>query len=102
MIKFELKYKKMRIFNGNSLLSVWSLKLFLRNWELYFINFIILKGKDDSFMEELQPERLIWAVKDVSSLQVSMRMQEGYDHSYYFIATFMEDHIKHHVKYLKN
>ena len=28
-------------------------------------------------------------------------MQEGYDHSYYFIASFIEDHIKHHAKALK-
>jgi len=27
-------------------------------------------------------------------------MQEGYDHSYYFIATFIEDHLRHHAKAL--
>ncbi|MCG8364705.1 MAG: S-formylglutathione hydrolase, partial [Pseudanabaenales cyanobacterium] len=28
---------------------------------------------------------------------LTLRMQEGYDHSYYFIATFMADHIRHHA-----
>jgi S-formylglutathione hydrolase len=28
-------------------------------------------------------------------------MQAGYDHSYYFIATFMENHVAHHAKQLK-
>jgi S-formylglutathione hydrolase len=27
-------------------------------------------------------------------------MQEGYDHSYYFIASFIEDHLRHHAKTL--
>ena len=31
---------------------------------------------------------------------LTLRMQPGYDHSYYFIATFMEDHIGHHAKAL--
>jgi len=29
-----------------------------------------------------------------------VRMQKGYDHSYYFITTFIEDHIAHHAKFL--
>ena len=36
-----------------------------------------------------------------SGQQATVRMQEGYDHSYYFIATFMGEHIDHHAKYLK-
>jgi S-formylglutathione hydrolase len=28
---------------------------------------------------------------------LTLRMQEGYDHSYYFVASFMEDHIQHHA-----
>ena len=31
---------------------------------------------------------------------LTLRMQEGYDHSYYFIATFIEDHIRHHAAVL--
>jgi S-formylglutathione hydrolase len=28
---------------------------------------------------------------------LELRMQPGYDHSYYFIASFMEDHLRHHA-----
>ncbi|KAL7305746.1 hypothetical protein TKK_0001996 [Trichogramma kaykai] len=66
------------------------------------LDILIDQGKDDSFMVELQPESLIAAVKDAEALHVVVRMQEGYDHSYFFIASFIEDHIKHHVKYLKS
>jgi S-formylglutathione hydrolase len=34
--------------------------------------------------------------------QVNVRFQEGYDHSYYFISTFIADHIKHHAGHLKH
>jgi S-formylglutathione hydrolase len=30
-----------------------------------------------------------------SGIAVALRMQEGYDHSYYFIATFIEEHLRH-------
>ena len=56
-------------------------------------------------MKELQPESLIDAVKEMqnaASLHLVVRMQAGYDHSYFFISTFIEDHIKHHIKYLKS
>jgi len=32
---------------------------------------------------------------------LTLRRQPGYDHSYYFISTFMGDHIAHHAKLLK-
>lgn len=32
---------------------------------------------------------------------MTMRMQEGYDHSYFFMATFMEEHLDFHAKHLK-
>ncbi|KAH3815872.1 hypothetical protein DPMN_144406 [Dreissena polymorpha] len=31
---------------------------------------------------------------------INLRIHEGYDHSYYFIATFIEEHINHHAKFL--
>ncbi|MFZ9009819.1 MAG: S-formylglutathione hydrolase, partial [bacterium] len=33
-------------------------------------------------------------------LRENLRLQKGYDHSYYFIASFMEDHIRHHARSL--
>jgi len=31
-----------------------------------------------------------------------LRMQPGYDHGYYFMQTFMAEHLRHHAKQLKN
>lgn len=72
-------------------------------WSFSKNSFTVLQGKEDSHLKnQLQPESLIAAAKDAASLNVVVRMQEGYDHSYFFVATFIEDHIKHHVKYLKS
>ena len=58
-------------------------------------------GTVDSFLEaQLKPEIFIKACeKDGQSLDY--RLHEGYGHDYYFIATFMDEHIAHHAKALK-
>jgi S-formylglutathione hydrolase len=38
---------------------------------------------------------------DKAGQPLTLRMQEGYDHSYHFIATFIGEHIKYHAKALK-
>ena len=59
------------------------------------------QGTSDQFLEkELKPEFLEEACKK-SGISLTLRRQPGYDHSYYFIATFMGDHIAHHAKLLK-
>lgn len=60
------------------------------------------QGDADGFLPkgQLLPDNLIAACAQ-ANIPVTMRMQEGYDHSYYFIATFIEDHINHHAKFLK-
>lgn len=59
---------------------------------------LIDQGKEDSFLKDQQllPERLLEAGQK-NGVGVTLRMQEGYDHSYFFIATFIEDHLKHHA-----
>ncbi|MBX6393378.1 MAG: S-formylglutathione hydrolase, partial [Burkholderiales bacterium] len=37
---------------------------------------------------------------EASGTRLQLRMQPGYDHGYYFIATFMADHLRHHAAYL--
>jgi len=57
-------------------------------------------GTDDQFLEEqLTPQLFIDACKKAGQA-LDYRMQEGHDHSYWFIATFMEDHLRHHAKHL--
>lgn len=61
---------------------------------------LIDQGSDDEFLtEQLKPETLDTAAK-AHALPLELRMQEGYDHSYYFIASFMEEHLRFHARYL--
>ncbi|HAX80237.1 MAG TPA: S-formylglutathione hydrolase [Cyanobacteria bacterium UBA11372] len=58
---------------------------------------LIDQGTEDKFLSnQLLPEVFQEACAKVGQI-LSLRMQAGYDHSYYFIATFMEDHIRHHA-----
>ncbi|RDV38642.1 S-formylglutathione hydrolase [Bradymonadaceae bacterium TMQ3] len=62
---------------------------------------LIDQGDADQFLaEQLQPERLVRACEEVGH-PIELRMQAGYDHSYYFIASFIGDHIRHHARALK-
>ncbi|CEG47268.1 s-formylglutathione hydrolase [Plasmopara halstedii] len=59
---------------------------------------LIDQGREDTFLQEKQllPEAFAAACESVGQ-KVTLRMQDGYDHSYYFIASFIEDHINHHA-----
>ncbi len=62
---------------------------------------LIDQGNDDQFLQQQQllPNIFEKACKEVNQ-PLNLRYQQGYDHSYYFISTFMEDHIRHHAKAL--
>lgn len=61
---------------------------------------LIDQGTADQFLkEQLKPEKFVAACKG-TKVTPKVRMQDGYDHSYFFISTFMEDHIDFHAKYL--
>jgi len=63
---------------------------------------LIDQGLDDEFYpNQLLPENFVEACRS-KNVPVTLRMHEGYNHSYYFITTFIEDHIKHHARYLMN
>jgi S-formylglutathione hydrolase len=62
---------------------------------------LVDQGTADTFLErELKPELLEAACAE-AGIPLTLRMQEGYDHSYYFIASFMEDHLRWHAERLK-
>ena len=59
---------------------------------------LIDQGTQDSFLsDQLKPGSLEQACI-ASHYPLTLRMQEGYDHSYFFIATFIEDHLRHHAR----
>ncbi|TKD53092.1 S-formylglutathione hydrolase [Sphingomonas baiyangensis] len=62
---------------------------------------LVDQGEDDAFLaEQLKPELLEAACRD-AGIDLTLRMRAGYDHSYYFISTFMRDHIAWHAERLK-
>lgn len=61
---------------------------------------LIDQGSADNFLkEQLRPELLVEAAKTANH-PVELRMREGYDHSYFFVQTFIEDHLVHHARAL--
>ncbi|HEY5103283.1 MAG TPA: S-formylglutathione hydrolase [Steroidobacteraceae bacterium] len=63
---------------------------------------LIDQGTSDQFLEkQLHPHLFEAAAKKVG-YPVTLRHQSGYDHGYYFIATFMEDHLRHHARILQS
>ncbi len=62
---------------------------------------LVDQGLDDNFLaEQLKPDALKAAAKK-SQYPLELRQHPGYDHSYFFIASFMEEHLHFHYKYLK-
>lgn len=62
-----------------------------------FPEILIDQGTADSFLDEgLRPWLLEEAVKGTQT-KLTLNMREGYDHSYYFISTFMDDHLRWHA-----
>ena len=62
---------------------------------------LVDQGDADQFLtDQLKPE-LLRAACDAAGIDLTLRMQPGYDHSYYFIATFMAEHIAWHAERLK-
>ena len=62
---------------------------------------LIDQGTDDEFLaEQLYPQNLKAACEE-RGIPLTLRMQEGYDHSYHFIATFIGEHLAWHAAALK-
>jgi S-formylglutathione hydrolase len=66
-----------------------------------FPDLLVDYGDADSFLaEQLRPE-LLQAACEKANIPLTLRRQNGYDHSYYFISTFMSDHLRWHAARLK-
>ncbi|MCL1147530.1 S-formylglutathione hydrolase [Shewanella marinintestina] len=65
-----------------------------------FVPALVDQGEADDFLiEQLKPEVLEAAAK-VSGYPLTLNMQEGFDHSYYFISSFIENHLCFHAEHL--
>jgi S-formylglutathione hydrolase len=66
-----------------------------------FSDFLVDYGDADPFLtEQLRPELLKRACEK-AGIPLVLRPQSGYDHSYYFISTFMGDHLRWHAARMK-
>ncbi len=61
---------------------------------------LVDQGTADSFLEQQLKPDLLREAFERAGIPLTLRMQEGYDHSYYFIASFMGDHVAHHARQL--
>lgn len=65
------------------------------------IPILITQGTNDNFyLEQLKEDTFLKNAKE-NNREVNYKKVEGYDHSYFFIATFLEEHFDFHMKYLK-
>lgn len=79
-----------------------------KDWELYDtcalipkakekLHILVDQGQNDDFLRvQLKPVMLQQACQDAGH-PLTLRLHAGYDHSYFFIASFIEDHINHHA-----
>ena len=62
---------------------------------------LVEQGTDDQFLEEQLRPQLLRDACEKAGIDLTLNMREGYDHSYYFISTFLGDHIRWHAERLK-
>ena len=67
-----------------------------------FVPALVDQGKGDDFLvEQLKPEVLVAAANE-SRYPLQLNQHEGYDHSYYFIASFIAEHLRFHHQHFSN
>jgi S-formylglutathione hydrolase len=62
---------------------------------------LIDQGLADQFLEQELHPHLFAAACETKGVALELRRHKGYDHGYYFIATFMADHLRHHAQILQ-
>lgn len=61
---------------------------------------LVDQGSADTWLEDQLKPELLQAACDASGLPLDLRFHDGYDHGYYFIATFIEEHLRFHAELL--
>ena len=62
---------------------------------------LVDQGEADAFLSEQLRPALLRGACELAGIDLTLRMQPGYDHSYYFISTFMADHLRWHAERLR-
>ncbi len=66
----------------------------------YPAGILIDQGLDDKFLAEQLHPHLFEAACEAAGQPLTLRRHEGYDHGYYFVQTFMDEHLRHHARQL--
>jgi len=61
---------------------------------------LVDQGDADNFLEEQLKPKMLEAAAESGGYPLELNYRQGYDHSYYFIATFIEDHLRFHARHL--
>lgn len=77
----------------------WDAVELLRSAEERLALLVDVGGGDEFLHQQLKPHLLLAVCKEVDH-PLELRIQPGFGHSYYFVATFLRDHFAHHAKYL--
>jgi len=62
---------------------------------------LVDQGSEDGFLAEQLHPHLLRQACEAKGIPLQLRLQEGYDHSYFFVSTFLGDHIAHHARALR-
>ena len=65
--------------------------------DLEGLKLLIDQGADDAFLSEQLRPGLLQAACDAANQPLQLRLQSGYDHSYWFIQSFIEEHLRFHA-----
>ncbi|MEM9840949.1 MAG: S-formylglutathione hydrolase [Pseudomonadota bacterium] len=61
---------------------------------------LIDQGATDPFLSEQLDHSAFEAAAKAAGQAYTLNLREGYDHSYHFVSSFMDDHVRHHAEYL--
>lgn len=80
----------------------WDATCLVANYQGAPLQIFVDQGEEDQFLKDgqLLPDNLVESCAK-AGMPIILRKQAGYDHSYYFIATYLEDHFSHHAKFLQ-
>ncbi|MGX7871624.1 S-formylglutathione hydrolase [Mesorhizobium sp. ORM6] len=67
-----------------------------------FPELLVDQGTSDGFLDDGLKPWLLEAACAKAGIPLTLRMQDGYDHSYFFISTFMDDHLRWHAQRLSD
>jgi S-formylglutathione hydrolase len=81
--------------------SEWDATELVRGYNGPPLNLLIDQGSSDEWLaKELKTQNFVEACA-AAKVPVILRMQDGYDHGYFFVGTFLSDHFKHHAAALQ-